>query len=86
LSAYKVPDFPQLRDALVARCPGLNWLWLNGIYFRFEWRDPMPDGTVREFTAKNFSTHPIFSRNCAKVAAADSYVQWGEIFHEWDIL
>ncbi|KAJ7793813.1 hypothetical protein B0H14DRAFT_3497689 [Mycena olivaceomarginata] len=32
LSAYKVPDFPQLRDALVARCPGLNWLWLNGIY------------------------------------------------------
>ncbi|KAF8155016.1 hypothetical protein K438DRAFT_2026556 [Mycena galopus ATCC 62051] len=62
LSAYKVPDFPQLRDALVARCPGLTWLWLHGIYFRFEWRDPMPDGTVKEFTAKNFT---------------DSYVQWG---------
>ncbi|KAF8188469.1 hypothetical protein K438DRAFT_2019268 [Mycena galopus ATCC 62051] len=70
LSAYKVPDFPQLRDALVARCPGLTWLWLHGIYFRFEWRDPMPDGTMREFTAKNFT---------------DSYVQWGEIFHDWDI-
>ncbi|KAJ7821692.1 hypothetical protein B0H14DRAFT_3146632 [Mycena olivaceomarginata] len=54
LSAYMVPDFSQMRDALVARCPGLNWLWLNGIYFRFEWRDPMPDGTVKEFTAKNF--------------------------------
>ncbi|KAJ7806558.1 hypothetical protein B0H14DRAFT_3152889 [Mycena olivaceomarginata] len=48
LSAY------MMRDALVARCPGLNWLWLNGIYFRFEWRDPMPDGTVKEFIAKKF--------------------------------
>ncbi|KAF8155053.1 hypothetical protein K438DRAFT_1987273 [Mycena galopus ATCC 62051] len=54
LSAYEVPDFPQLRDALVVRCPGLNWLWFNGIYFMFEWRDPMPDGTVKEFIAKDF--------------------------------
>ncbi|KAJ6529629.1 hypothetical protein B0H19DRAFT_1082744 [Mycena capillaripes] len=61
LSAYTVPDFSQMRDVLVARCPGLNWLWLSGIYFRFEWRDPMPDGTVKNFIAKNFSTHPFFS-------------------------
>ncbi|KAJ7844029.1 hypothetical protein B0H13DRAFT_2364481 [Mycena leptocephala] len=71
LSAYTVPDFSQMRDALVARCPGLNWLWLNGIYFRFEWRVPMPDGTVKEFTAKNFM---------------DAYVQGGEIFDDWEVL
>ncbi|KAJ7096095.1 hypothetical protein C8R44DRAFT_989397 [Mycena epipterygia] len=42
LSAYKIPDFTQLRDALVARCPGLTWLWLDGFYFMFQWRNPCP--------------------------------------------
>jgi hypothetical protein len=56
LSAYRVPDFPKLRDALVARCPGLNWIWFDGYYFMFEWRDPMPDGTVKEVSEKDFST------------------------------
>ncbi|KAJ7362791.1 hypothetical protein DFH08DRAFT_799813 [Mycena albidolilacea] len=60
-SAYKLPDFPQLRDALVARSPGLKWLWLNGLYFMFEWRDPMPDGTIREFATKNFSAQYFFA-------------------------
>ncbi|KAF8188488.1 hypothetical protein K438DRAFT_1833631 [Mycena galopus ATCC 62051] len=66
LSAYEVPDFPQLRDALVVRCPGLNWLWLNGIYFMFEWRDPMPDGTVKEFIAKDFMGS-YRQRECAEI-------------------
>jgi hypothetical protein len=56
LSAYIVPDFPKLRDALVARCPELNWLWFDGYYFMFEWRNPMPDGTVKEASEKDFST------------------------------
>ncbi|KAF8181915.1 hypothetical protein K438DRAFT_1174579 [Mycena galopus ATCC 62051] len=53
-SAYKVPDFPRLRDALVVRCPGLTWLWLNGYYFMFEWRGSVSSSTVKEFTARNF--------------------------------
>ncbi|KAJ6454323.1 hypothetical protein C8R45DRAFT_1222816 [Mycena sanguinolenta] len=53
-SLYKLPDFPRLRDALVARCPGLRWLWFHGVYFAFEWRDVNTDGTVREYIAKTF--------------------------------
>ncbi|KAF7360998.1 hypothetical protein MSAN_01130000 [Mycena sanguinolenta] len=54
LSAYKIPDFAKIRDTLVARCPGLTWLWFNGIYFMFEWR-LMPNGAVKELIVKNSS-------------------------------
>ncbi|KAJ7138340.1 hypothetical protein C8R44DRAFT_868641 [Mycena epipterygia] len=47
-SAYKVPDFPRLRDALVTRCPALDWLWLDGYYFLFQWRACTPDNGARE--------------------------------------
>ncbi|KAJ7127783.1 hypothetical protein C8R44DRAFT_873580 [Mycena epipterygia] len=73
LSAYKIPDFTQLRDALVARCPGLTWLWLDGFYFMFQWRNPMPDGTVKEKTAK-------------KIMGAYGDRQSGEIFWNWEPL
>ncbi|KAJ7701609.1 hypothetical protein B0H14DRAFT_3527604 [Mycena olivaceomarginata] len=52
-STYKLPDFRKLRDALVARCPGLTWLWLCGIYYLFEWRDPNPYGAVKEYIETN---------------------------------
>ncbi|KAJ6479601.1 hypothetical protein C8R45DRAFT_1155614 [Mycena sanguinolenta] len=54
LSAYKLPVFPRMRDAFVVRCPRLTWLWFNGIYFMYEWRDPMPDGKVKEYIGKNY--------------------------------
>ncbi|KAJ7433089.1 hypothetical protein B0H11DRAFT_2259780 [Mycena galericulata] len=71
LSAYKLPDFPQMRDRFVARCPALTWLWFNGIYFMYEWRDPMPDGTVKEYIGKNYM---------------DAYRkrERAEIFDEWE--
>ncbi|KAJ7830391.1 hypothetical protein B0H13DRAFT_2433663 [Mycena leptocephala] len=71
LSSYKLPDFPHMRDTLVARCPGLRWLWFSGIYFRFEWRDPMPDGTVKEYIGKNFM---------------DAYCQFPDIFRGWEVM
>ncbi|KAF8143878.1 hypothetical protein K438DRAFT_1875094 [Mycena galopus ATCC 62051] len=40
LSAYTVPDLLSLRDALRARCPQLTALWLDGFYFKCDWRDP----------------------------------------------
>ncbi|KAJ7636759.1 hypothetical protein FB45DRAFT_449624 [Roridomyces roridus] len=46
---YTVSDFPKMRDDLVARCPGLNYLWLHGIYFRYAWRDG-----GNEFSARNY--------------------------------
>ncbi|KAJ7280375.1 hypothetical protein C8J57DRAFT_124808 [Mycena rebaudengoi] len=70
LSAYKLPDFAQLREALVARCPGLKWLWLDGYYFMLLWR-LMLDGTVEEFTAKD----------CMSGAGIR---QGGEIFRNWE--
>ncbi|KAJ7451687.1 hypothetical protein FB451DRAFT_1186211 [Mycena latifolia] len=33
LSAYKLPDFGQLRDALTTKCPALTWLRLDGYYY-----------------------------------------------------
>jgi hypothetical protein len=56
LSAYRVPEFPKLRDALTARCRELDWIWFDGYYFMFEWRGPMPDGTVKGVSEKDFST------------------------------
>ncbi|KAJ7826304.1 hypothetical protein B0H14DRAFT_2595929 [Mycena olivaceomarginata] len=90
LSAYKLPDFPQLRDALVARCPGLKWLCLNGLYFMFEWRDPMPDGTVREFATKNFSAQYFFASGlmltfrCGEDLRAGPVQECEEIYRDWD--
>ncbi|KAJ7451665.1 hypothetical protein FB451DRAFT_1409751 [Mycena latifolia] len=52
-SAYKLPDFGQLRDALAAKCPTLSWLRLDGYYYFYQWRINMPDCTVED-TADNF--------------------------------
>ncbi|KAJ6479626.1 hypothetical protein C8R45DRAFT_1216185 [Mycena sanguinolenta] len=73
LSAYKLPGFPQIRDALVARCPGLTRLWFNGIYFMYEWRDPMPDGKVKEYIGKNYM---------------DAYREHetADIFYGWEVI
>ncbi|KAJ7103902.1 hypothetical protein C8R44DRAFT_988062 [Mycena epipterygia] len=62
-SAYKVPNFEQLRDALIARCPGLAWLWLDGYYFLFKWRISTPDGGVEEDTA--FDSDEALGFRCA---------------------
>ncbi|KAJ7662293.1 hypothetical protein B0H17DRAFT_1093782 [Mycena rosella] len=55
--ADKLPDFAALRDALVARCPALTALWLDGEDFLFQWRKSL-DGTV-EFTADNFESAEV---------------------------
>ncbi|KAF8185271.1 hypothetical protein K438DRAFT_2020058 [Mycena galopus ATCC 62051] len=55
LSAYKLPGFARLRDTFVARCSQLTLLLLNGFFFMFEWRDPMPEGIVKKFTAENLN-------------------------------
>ncbi|KAJ7185808.1 hypothetical protein C8R46DRAFT_1207925 [Mycena filopes] len=49
LSAYTLPKFAQLRDALVEKCPRLAWIFFNGYYYRFEWQIT-PDGAVKEET------------------------------------
>ncbi|KAJ7701470.1 hypothetical protein B0H17DRAFT_1195257 [Mycena rosella] len=54
LSAYKLPDFARLRDTLLAGCPTLTCLWLDGYYFLFQWRNVPSEGTVKEDTAVNF--------------------------------
>ncbi|KAJ7783631.1 hypothetical protein DFH07DRAFT_764109 [Mycena maculata] len=74
LSAYKIPDFAQLRDTLVVRCTSLTWLWFDGFYFLYEWCDPMPDGSVKEVTAKTF------------MSAYGMHSQVPDIFNDWDPL
>ncbi|KAJ7691450.1 hypothetical protein B0H17DRAFT_1063188 [Mycena rosella] len=46
------PDLPQLRDALVERCPGLQSLWFDGHDFLFQWRKAT-DGTCVEASTDN---------------------------------
>ncbi|KAJ7323555.1 hypothetical protein DFH08DRAFT_969105 [Mycena albidolilacea] len=46
--AYEIPDFPYIRDALLAKCLGMTWFWPNGFCFLFEWQFPMPDGSAKE--------------------------------------
>ncbi|KAJ7185810.1 hypothetical protein C8R46DRAFT_1343003 [Mycena filopes] len=53
LSAYRLPKFVELRDALVKRCPRLAWVFFHGYYYRFEWRIT-PDGAVKEETKTTF--------------------------------
>ncbi|KAJ7458870.1 hypothetical protein FB451DRAFT_1372087 [Mycena latifolia] len=47
-----LPDFTALRDALVARCPALVALWLDGEDFLFRWRK-YSDGTAVEAMLDN---------------------------------
>ncbi|KAJ7445659.1 hypothetical protein FB451DRAFT_1292735 [Mycena latifolia] len=47
------PNFPTLRNALLARCPALASLWLDGEDFLFSWSKDV-DGTVVEATAYNY--------------------------------
>ncbi len=42
------PQFAQVRDVLVAQCPALEALWLDGDSFLFRWQKSSIDGTVRE--------------------------------------
>ncbi|KAJ6491028.1 hypothetical protein C8R45DRAFT_928852 [Mycena sanguinolenta] len=51
--AYKLPNLAYIRDMCRAKCPGLTWIWLEGIYLMLEWRI-MPDGTKDEFSTKNW--------------------------------
>ncbi|KAJ7480673.1 hypothetical protein FB451DRAFT_1394748 [Mycena latifolia] len=44
-----LPDLGSLRDALLARCPDLAFLWLDGHDFLLRWCK-YPDGTVDEHT------------------------------------
>ncbi|KAJ7716686.1 hypothetical protein B0H16DRAFT_1898223 [Mycena metata] len=53
LSAYKLPNFEQLRNALITRCPALRWLCLDGQYFMFQWRIAA-DGVVEKKTLTKF--------------------------------
>ncbi|KAJ7480680.1 hypothetical protein FB451DRAFT_1171276 [Mycena latifolia] len=48
----KLPDFAELRDALLARCPSLASLWLDGGDFLFRWRKSL-DGAIVEAAADN---------------------------------
>ncbi|KAJ6479625.1 hypothetical protein C8R45DRAFT_1155666 [Mycena sanguinolenta] len=52
-SAYKLPNFPYIRDVFRTKCPALTWLSLDGIFFMLEWQ-LMSDGTVDEYIGKNF--------------------------------
>ncbi|KAJ7776909.1 hypothetical protein DFH07DRAFT_979118 [Mycena maculata] len=45
--AGAVPGLPAVRDALVARCPRLTSLWIDGHNFLLQWRKA-PDGTLHE--------------------------------------
>ncbi|KAJ7480696.1 hypothetical protein FB451DRAFT_1238243 [Mycena latifolia] len=45
----QLPNFPVLRDALVARCPDLTSIWIDGNDALFQWRKSL-DGTVVEAT------------------------------------
>jgi hypothetical protein len=47
-----VPEFGELRDALVARYPSLTALWFDGQDFLFHWRKLL-DGSEVEDTAKD---------------------------------
>ncbi|KAJ7107700.1 hypothetical protein C8R44DRAFT_319267 [Mycena epipterygia] len=46
------PEFTCLRDALVAKCPALTSLWLDGYDFLFRWRKLL-DGAVDEETSED---------------------------------
>ncbi|KAF8155349.1 hypothetical protein K438DRAFT_1777705 [Mycena galopus ATCC 62051] len=48
----ELPDFACVRDTLIAKCPALTHLFLDGYNFLFEWRKT--SSLVREFTAYSF--------------------------------
>ncbi|KAJ6632235.1 hypothetical protein B0H10DRAFT_2206623 [Mycena sp. CBHHK59/15] len=65
-TADELPEFAELRDALVVRCPGLTVLWLDGHEFLFRWRKSSLDGTVDEGTADDAYDAEVM---CADFAA-----------------
>ncbi|KAJ6481405.1 hypothetical protein DFH09DRAFT_1341117 [Mycena vulgaris] len=48
----RVPDLAAFRDALLAHCPALTFLWLGGHDFLLWWSQ-RPDGTIDEVTAED---------------------------------
>jgi hypothetical protein len=49
-----IPNFTGLREELIAKCPALTWIFLDGYHFLFWWRKLEWDGTVREATAYSY--------------------------------
>ncbi|KAF8156271.1 hypothetical protein K438DRAFT_1986860 [Mycena galopus ATCC 62051] len=48
----QLPDFARLRDTLIAKCPALTYIFLDGYHFLFVWRKTSP--LVQESTAYSF--------------------------------
>ncbi|KAJ7448647.1 hypothetical protein B0H11DRAFT_2080161 [Mycena galericulata] len=49
LEVQKVHDFDAVRDALVAQCPALTRLWLDGDEFLFYWRKSLDGAEVQGY-------------------------------------
>ncbi|KAF8151172.1 hypothetical protein K438DRAFT_1778831 [Mycena galopus ATCC 62051] len=48
----ELPDFARLRDTVIAKCPALTYIFLDGLHFLFEWWKSSL--LVREFTAYSY--------------------------------
>jgi hypothetical protein len=51
-----VPEFDELRDALVARYPRLTALWFDARQFLFHWRKLL-DGSEVKYTTEHWSVY-----------------------------
>ncbi|KAJ7445014.1 hypothetical protein B0H11DRAFT_2203518 [Mycena galericulata] len=58
LEVQKVHDFDAVRDALVAQCPALTRLWLDGHEFLFYWRKSL-DGAEDQGYADDAEVAPV---------------------------
>lgn len=57
-----IPGFSELRDALVARCPALTMVWLDGEDYLFDWRKSV-DGVEKEFVTGDEGECLLFKGN-----------------------
>ncbi|KAJ6477876.1 hypothetical protein C8R47DRAFT_643870 [Mycena vitilis] len=64
-TAERPPEFHKLRDALVAKCPALKTLWIDGYDFLYQWRK-VRDGTYVEESVDTYDGAALLRGNLAE--------------------